>query len=153
VGRFAAYLSFDGRANRQRYWLTSLAVAALLGVGAVVVSLMSVAATVLAVLLVPLFLLYLWIVLAVGARRLHDREKSAWWLMVFQGVPILLSALRGLMILGTGNEAAGPGALLGLIGLGFSIWGFVELGFLKGTAGPNRFGPDPLASPMQEVFA
>jgi uncharacterized membrane protein YhaH (DUF805 family) len=24
------------------------------------------------------------------------------------------------------------------------IWGFVELGCLRGTAGPNRFGPDPL---------
>ncbi|MGZ3295479.1 MAG: DUF805 domain-containing protein, partial [Xanthobacteraceae bacterium] len=28
--------------------------------------------------------------------------------------------------------------------IGF-IWGLVEMGFLKGTNGPNRFGPDPLA--------
>jgi hypothetical protein len=25
------------------------------------------------------------------------------------------------------------------------IWGFVEMACLKGTSGPNRFGPDPLA--------
>jgi uncharacterized membrane protein YhaH (DUF805 family) len=25
-----------------------------------------------------------------------------------------------------------------------TIWFVVELGFLRGTAGPNRYGPDPL---------
>jgi uncharacterized membrane protein YhaH (DUF805 family) len=25
-----------------------------------------------------------------------------------------------------------------------SVWLFVEIGFLRGTQGPNRFGPDPL---------
>jgi len=25
------------------------------------------------------------------------------------------------------------------------IWGLVEMGFLRGTQGTNRFGPDPLA--------
>jgi hypothetical protein len=27
-----------------------------------------------------------------------------------------------------------------------TIWGLVEMCFLKGTSGPNRFGPDPLAA-------
>jgi uncharacterized membrane protein YhaH (DUF805 family) len=27
----------------------------------------------------------------------------------------------------------------------FSIWPVIELGFLRGTVGQNRFGPDPLA--------
>ena len=26
-----------------------------------------------------------------------------------------------------------------------TVFGLIELGFLKGTDGPNRFGPDPLA--------
>ena len=26
-----------------------------------------------------------------------------------------------------------------------NIWAFLKLGFLRGTVGPNRFGPDPLA--------
>jgi uncharacterized membrane protein YhaH (DUF805 family) len=30
-----------------------------------------------------------------------------------------------------------------LMSLGLSLWCFVELGFLRGTAGPNRFGLDP----------
>jgi uncharacterized membrane protein YhaH (DUF805 family) len=29
--------------------------------------------------------------------------------------------------------------------IGF-LWGLVEMYFLKGTNGPNRFGPDPLAA-------
>jgi len=31
-----------------------------------------------------------------------------------------------------------------LAGICISIWAVVEIGFLRGTAGPNRFGPDPL---------
>ena len=27
-----------------------------------------------------------------------------------------------------------------------SVWLFVEIGFLRGTDGPNRFGPDPLGA-------
>ena len=27
-----------------------------------------------------------------------------------------------------------------------SVWLFVEIGFLRGTQGPNRFGPDPLGA-------
>jgi hypothetical protein len=32
-----------------------------------------------------------------------------------------------------------------LAGFALSIWGFVEIGFLRGTAEPNRYGPNPLA--------
>jgi uncharacterized membrane protein YhaH (DUF805 family) len=35
---------------------------------------------------------------------------------------------------------------LWLIALALSIWCLVELGFLRGTAGANAYGPDPLAS-------
>ena len=27
-----------------------------------------------------------------------------------------------------------------------ALWFFVELGCLRGTVGPNRYGPDPLAA-------
>ena len=39
-----------------------------------------------------------------------------------------------------------------VLGLPFSIWGFVVMGCLKGTVGPNKYGDDPL-QPLQEVFA
>ncbi len=57
--------------------------------------------------------LSIWINIAISIQRLHDRDRSGFWL-----VPMLLI----------------PG--------GF-IWMIVELGFLPGTPGPNRFGPPP----------
>jgi uncharacterized membrane protein YhaH (DUF805 family) len=47
----------------------------------------------------------------VQLKRFHDRDKSGWWL------------------------------LIGLIPIIGAIWLLIELGFLKGTPGPNRFGP------------
>ena len=60
-------------------------------------------------------LLLIWPSLALTVKRWHDRDKSGWWVLI---------------------------NLIPIIGW---IWGLVENGFLKGTAGPNRFGEDPLA--------
>jgi uncharacterized membrane protein YhaH (DUF805 family) len=92
-------------------------------------------------------------ILANGARRLHDRGKSAWWLLVFQGAPVLLGAMRSIAEMGGGEAGGTASAGLTLLSLPISIWAFIELGCLRGTAGPNRFGPDPLAPPLDEVFA
>ncbi len=137
--------SFRGRLNRQPYWLTSIAILLLIVVlVAVVFTLMDVSL----VLLVVLGLLYiplLWIAFALGAKRLHDRDKSAWWLLLFYILPSILSNLS--------DQAGGLGILLLLIGLALSIWAFVELGCLRGTVGPNRFGPDPLQAPSVKATA
>jgi uncharacterized membrane protein YhaH (DUF805 family) len=153
MDNFLKYLSFDGRANRQRYWLTSLAIFGLIILGVVIIGLLSAAFRPLAILALPMLIAVVWASLAVGARRLHDRNKSAWWLLVFQGVPAVFSGLGDAMRLTPGDAGAGVGALMALIGFGFSVWAFVELGCLRGTAGPNRFGDDPLGVGVQEVFA
>lgn len=54
--------------------------------------------------------------ICVAIKRWHDRDKSGWWILI---------------------------VLIPFIG---AIWYFIEVGCLKGTDGPNRFGPDPLAS-------
>jgi uncharacterized membrane protein YhaH (DUF805 family) len=38
----------------------------------------------------------------------------------------------------------GGGIILHLVSFAITIWAIVELGFLRGTIGPNRYGPDPL---------
>ncbi|RPE04399.1 DUF805 domain-containing protein [Candidatus Pantoea deserta] len=53
---------------------------------------------------------------AVGVRRLHDLDRSGWWLLIML-IPLF-------------------GTLLLLIYF-----------CLRGTVGPNRFGPDPLDEP------
>jgi uncharacterized membrane protein YhaH (DUF805 family) len=45
-----------------------------------------------------------------------------------------------------GGSYTGINTLFDLMSLVISIWTRVELGFLRGTAGSNRYGPDPLAA-------
>jgi uncharacterized membrane protein YhaH (DUF805 family) len=140
--------SFTGRLNRKPYWLTTLCliliflviIALLFVVGGA--SILSGDLSGLGVALVIIVLLYiplLWIGLALGAKRLHDRNKSGWWLVLFWIVPAILQ--------GAGEQIDGIGIVLTLAGLGISIWGLVEIGFLRGTVGPNQYGPDPLEGP------
>ena len=58
-----------------------------------------------------------------GIKRCHDRDRSGRFL------------------------------LIGLIPIVGAIWLLVDLGFLRGTAGPNGFGPDPLAASYASVAA
>jgi uncharacterized membrane protein YhaH (DUF805 family) len=73
---------------------------------------------------------------AVGAKRLHDRNKSGWWLLLLYGLPGGLAGVDRPM----GYEIA-----FDLVGTIISIWALIELGFLRGTRGRNQFGSDPLA--------
>jgi uncharacterized membrane protein YhaH (DUF805 family) len=76
---------------------------------------------------------------AISVRRLHDRAKSAWWLLVFVLGPLVLQGGGSLNTLD-----AGPTVILMVGALVLSLWGFIELGCLPGTSGPNRYGLDPL---------
>jgi uncharacterized membrane protein YhaH (DUF805 family) len=44
-----------------------------------------------------------------------------------------------------GNFAATLGVMCFLVLIGVTAWFLIELGMLKGTPGPNRFGPNPLS--------
>jgi uncharacterized membrane protein YhaH (DUF805 family) len=137
--------SFQGRLNRQPYWLIGIAIAvvmALMLIFAVTNALLDddIGGSTLAILVIfgLLYIPAIWIGFAIGAKRLHDRDKSAWWLLVFYILPSVLSQIGYQMgILG--------GLVFSLASLAVAIWAFVELGCLRGTRGPNRYGPDPLA--------
>ena len=91
--------------------------------------------------------------LAVYVKRLHDRNKSAWWLLLYTVLPWVLNGivwLSGPMHGGTPlNLFVGPiGIVRGIAYLGVAaigIWVFIEFFFFRGTKGDNRFGHDPLA--------
>ncbi len=57
--------------------------------------------------------LFIWVSLAVLAKRCHDRGRSGWFILVGI-VPIL------------------------------NLWYLIEMGFLPGTNGENKYGADPL---------
>ncbi|MFW6076590.1 MAG: DUF805 domain-containing protein [Hyphomicrobiales bacterium] len=132
----ALFFSFSGRINRAKYWAAAvILMLAFMVPFMIAVSTMS---SVVWVLAGVVFVAVTICGIAVGAKRLHDRDKSAWWLVLFYLGPAFLSVL--------GDAAGGAGVIFHVVGFGISIWALVELGFLRGTAGPNRFGPDPLAT-------
>jgi len=87
----------------------------------------------------PVFIFRMWILVAATIKRLHDRNRSGWWIMALCIAPPLLDKI------GNGLDDWGVLDLFPLIASLLSLWGVVELGFLRGTGGPNRFGADPLA--------
>jgi uncharacterized membrane protein YhaH (DUF805 family) len=85
-------------------------------------------------------ILILWIFFATSIKRLHDRDKSAWWMIPFFLLPGYYDKVA--------EWFPDVFVLQVLIGLGafvLCIWGMIELFFLRGSRGPNRFGADPLA--------
>jgi uncharacterized membrane protein YhaH (DUF805 family) len=133
-----------GRLNRAKYWLfvvVSIAILAVLG-GIVAVAFGAGGAGFPIVAAIILGIVYIVLVIAgifVGIKRLHDRDRSGWWLLVFYVVPAILSGISEAL------SRSGIGILFVLASLAISIWAFVELGCLRGTIGPNQYGEDPLA--------
>lgn len=152
--RLLPYFSFKGRSNRQPFWVTAITIFVFYFIGALVFGVLSripILGILAGIILIGIVLAAAVAALANSARRLHDRGKSAWWLLLFQGVPIILGFLGAAAVAGGGGE--GAEGFFVLLSLPIAIWAFVELGCLKGTAGPNKYGADPLAPPLEEVFA
>ena len=130
------WFGFSGRANRAKYWLVAavnVAIMAVLTVLAIVGD-----APVLWIVFIIVILVLMVSSVAVSIRRLHDRGKSGWWVLVFIFVPGLLQGIGSRL----GDPV--PMMILGLADFAVSIWALVELGFLRGTQGDNAYGPDPL---------
>ncbi len=81
---------------------------------------------------------------AVMVKRLHDRDRSGWWVLLFWALPVGLNGWR------EANELDVAFSVVGLVAAAISIWAIVELGFLRGTVGANRFGYDPVPDPFAQ---
>jgi len=158
------YFSPTGRISRSQYWLRFfLPYYAIVFVLAVITQIAGAtsAAGIVTSLVSNLFaLVALWPSIAILVKRMHDRNKSAWYLFAAFVPPVLFIVMLciwvGPMIIAaaTGGDAAaelpamnaaGVATIVsGLIMFGVAIWFFVEFGCLRGTIGPNRYGPDPV---------
>lgn len=136
-----SYFSFRGRLSRLGFWQiylqTSMA-GALVSIAAMLaIELFGGLGGAVFALFLPLF----FISIAASARRLHDRNRSGLWLIIYAVGP---SAVLGAT---AAFQPTGPAVLLllasQLAAVVITIWGLVDIGFLKGTAGPNRFGDAP----------
>jgi uncharacterized membrane protein YhaH (DUF805 family) len=132
------FTSFSGRINREPFWIACGILAAV-----------EVAAQWLAgqaegdTLSTVLDLAFTFPEFALAVKRANDRDLTPWIVALFFAGNValdLFTLLNG--PLDTSNPTNGiiliPFALL-------AVALIVELGFRRGTEGPNRFGPDPLA--------
>jgi uncharacterized membrane protein YhaH (DUF805 family) len=135
----------SGRINRAEYW-RSLLLFTVAGLFAAVIlfTAAGIAAPLFIIMVVLVFIPWLMWGFAIHTERLHDRDKSAWWLLAFFGMPAALDRLASATLLDDGLGLV-LRLFLSLAGLALTIWGFIEIGCLRGTAGPNRYGPNPLA--------
>jgi uncharacterized membrane protein YhaH (DUF805 family) len=171
------YADFSGRSRRREFWMWNLLkflVACVIGIlffAFAGTALMSgdpkqMLAVMLSVLFLWLLCVVLWLAilvpdLAVTVRRLHDTDRSGWWVLAPWG-PYLL----GMVALSIGGGINGP--MNGEPGTPLMVGGLIAAGlmlvsvcialvllvfmFLDGTPGPNRFGPDPKGN-MGQVFS
>ena len=110
---------FDGRINRAKFWA---GIAVSWGFGIIFAILAGIAvgsgsgglASIVVILGIVLYVVLIWIGLAISIKRWHDRGKSGWWI------------------------------LIGMIPFIGAIWALVETGFLEGDPGDNQYGPNPL---------
>lgn len=128
----AAASSFRGRASRKKFWLTlfifvAMYLLACLGwdilfllaetIATYWPSFGSVVPPAFAVLVITALIVSFYLVIAVCARRWHDLNRSALW------------------------------ALLCFVPFVNTLVTIFVLGCIRGTPGPNRFGPDPTVDP------
>jgi len=97
---------------------------------------------------VAIFLACFWVMIAASVRRLHDRARGGWWFIPFVIVPIGVNELINF------QTHVHPAMtlyqeILTYATVALGIWGFIDIGCLKGTPGENRYGPIP---PVVDVF-
>jgi uncharacterized membrane protein YhaH (DUF805 family) len=141
MGRLKPYFTIKGRATRLEFWrfqqLQALALAAIM----ILTVPTTLAAGWLGVVPFSLIVPLLVATACVAIRRLHDRGRSAWWLAMFMAGPFTLAAVATPWA--RSEKTILIALVLSLAALVVAIWGWIEIGFRRGTRGENRFGPPP----------
>lgn len=83
--------------------------------------------------------IYLWNTYAIAVKRLHDRDRSAWWILLWAIISVLGAVISS--VLGS--------VFFGVLPLIVAIWMIIELGILEGTLGANRYGERPTEPHLQ----
>jgi uncharacterized membrane protein YhaH (DUF805 family) len=157
------YADFTGRAARPELWWYVLALVVAFIVLHIIESIVGLKGMVFG-LYGPLSLL-LWLAtivpsIAVGVRRLHDTNRSGWWLLLPIVPYVLGMVLGGAAIMGGAAAGSGVGMMAGAgIAAIFMFIAFIAdlmliyFYVLPGTPGENRFGPQPVSESPNTVAA
>jgi uncharacterized membrane protein YhaH (DUF805 family) len=175
------YADFSGRSRRMEFWMWQVAKflfsmvlwvvmavvfgaafatmgptkdpASLAAVGGGVVIILLLACIVGLAILIP--------DLAVSVRRLHDTDRTGWWLLAPLGPYLLAFVLAG-GAAATMGGSGDPGASVAIVGILALVCMLAAGGlaltllifyFLEGTPGPNKYGPDPKGRDTAQTFS
>jgi uncharacterized membrane protein YhaH (DUF805 family) len=131
--------AFKGRIGRVQYWgLSSLCMLALFVVFVSVgqtarftgAGPADIIAGVWAVVGTVLFFAMLVAFFGIGVRRLHDRGKAGFWIILYYAAPLALAV---------GNDVAESTALI-RIAQAIVVWSIIDLGILEGKPAGDRYG-------------
>ncbi len=136
-----AYLftSFDGRIGRRSFWIGFLALLVL-----------EIAAQTLAYRIegdrlgAIVDLAFTYPEFALFVKRAHDRNMSILLVAIFFVISVLMNFLVVIGWSGKMDELSTPALIMLVPWAVLAIALLVELGFRRGTVGPNRYGPYPL---------
>lgn len=137
------YLSSNGRISRKTWWIGTIVLVVASFVLYFILGLVGLGMTSNWGPLV-VFALLVYPTLNLGVKRRHDRDNDGTDYKIFMGVSAVISLLQAV---GIGGPRMAPDAWMTILQLAFGVFAIyllVQNGFLKGTTGPNTYGPDPL---------
>jgi uncharacterized membrane protein YhaH (DUF805 family) len=176
------YANFSGRASRAEFWWFFLfmfviwmvayfvLISSLIGAGASQAA--PSAGLIGAFGGVGILLMLFWLAMiipsiAVQVRRLHDTDRSGWWIGGFYllyglYLVLMLGSMRSMMVSQAAGTPPDPQQIMGgtfvvsmILGLVMFVYMIALIVFycLAGTRGPNRYGEDPYGPDVERVFA
>ncbi len=137
------YADFSGRASRPEYWWFVLGLIVASIVISIIESILGINRMIGGVygpLMILLWLGTLVPQISVGVRRLHDTDRSGWWLLL-PLIPYLIAFVLGGQAMMSGSMAGlGVAGIFLMIGAVAAIVLLIFM-ILAGTPGDNRYGP------------
>ena len=136
------FFSLRGRLARMPFWSAVIVTYALMFIFAVLLGIVGELAgntgSDIPVIAVLSPLLWIWVLVAIGVKRLHDLNWSGLWVVIPMAIGFLVPEVLGLGTSLSMRIFAG--------GAGIAACVLLALGFPQGSVGPNRYGADPLAA-------
>ena len=90
--------------------------------------------------------------LAVTVRRLHDTNRSGWWMLIVVVPYFIVGIMMGMAVASGDMTGMASAGIVGLVALAGAVAMLVFM-VLPGTKGDNRFGPDPYAGDAGSAVA
>jgi uncharacterized membrane protein YhaH (DUF805 family) len=146
------FLSSSGRVSRKTWWMGTLilivaSIVLYFVLGLIGLGMTSAFGPIIA------FLILVYPAYNLGLKRRQDRDNNGMDFKILMGLSALTTLLQAFGIgytptdLGNGMVVMMPGMLMStvqiIVGI-FGIYMLIQLGFLRGTPGPNSYGADPL---------